>query len=201
VKAVLALIIMFMALDIQAKNFGVEGTTYPIKEQNLLEYILQRLTKMQENGEIDKINEEFKRKATESIMRPKSVLGLSNAIEDREFLYDPSITLSEAILTHDKQTIHPAGTRINPLDTVRFHYTYLFIDGDNPDQVTWALSHPARSKKIILTSGAIIDLMREHQQRLYFDQEGKLTSKFGIRYLPAQVSQFGKHLMVKEVAL
>lgn len=198
--AVLA-IILFFSVNAKAKDFGIEGAAYAIKEQNLLEWIMQRLNKMQETGEIDKIQEAFKKKAIESIMRPTPVYGISHATEDREFFYDPSITLAETILTHDGQTVHPAGTRVNPLDTVRFSDTYLFIDGDSPEHIQWALSHSALRKKIILTSGPIIDLMKEHRVRLYFDQAGRYTSKFGIRHVPAQVNQFGKRFKVKEVAL
>lgn len=195
------LIILCFTLNASAKDFGVEGATFPIKEQNLLEWIMQKLNKMQESGEIYKAQEEFKKKATAQIMRPKSVPGISHATQDREFLYDPSITLTEAILTHDKQTVHPAGTKINPLDTVQFKDTFLFIDGDSPEQVDWALTHPATRKKIILTSGPIIDLMKEHNIRLYFDQKGVYSSKFGISHVPAQVTQFGKRFRIKEVAL
>lgn len=184
-----------------AQHLGTEGTTFSIKERNILEWILERLRGMDEKGEIAKIQEEFKQKSIDSIMHPVAVQGISHAVQDREYLYDPSITLADAILTHDGQTVHPAGTRVNPLETVKFSDTYLFIDGDDPEHISWALSHPAPKKKIILTSGPIIDLMKENQIRLYFDQKGKYTRKFGIQHVPAQVSQFGKYLRVKEVAL
>lgn len=192
---------IIISLNAHCKDFGVEGTTYPVIEQNMLEWIMQRLNQMDKSGEIEKIQENFKQKSIERVMRPKPVEGITHATENREFLYDPSIMLSETILTHDGQTVHPAGTRVNPLDTARFRDTYLFIDGDSSEQVEWALSHPATQKKIILISGPIIDLMKAHQIRLYFDQKGVYTGKFGIRHVPAQVSQFGKHLKVKEVAL
>lgn len=200
-KLVAAILVFLVSLNASAKNFGAEGATYPIQETNILDWIMRRLQHMEKTGEIDRVQEEFKKKATQSIMRPEAVEGISHATADREFFYDPSITLSETILTHDGQTIHPAGTKVNPLDTVKFSDTYLFIDGDAPEHVSWALAHPAKRKKIILTSGPIIDLMKEHKLRLYFDQNGRYTTKFGITHVPAQVSQFGKHLRVKEVAL
>lgn len=187
--------------DVQAKNLGAIGSTYPIQEQSILEWILQKLNKMEESGDLERFQDDFKNKVLASILRPTPVTGISHASEKKEFFYDPSITLSEAILTHDGKTIHPAGTKVNPLDTVKFNQTFLFIDGDDESHVRWALEQPADEKKIILVSGPIIDLMKEHHIRLYFDQKGKLTSQFGITHVPAQVAQFGKRFRVKEVVI
>ena len=49
--------------------------------------------------------------------------------------------------------------------------------------------------------GRVIDLMRARKTRFYFDQGGNLTSKFGIKAVPATVEQEGKMLKVKEVVL
>ena len=43
--------------------------------------------------------------------------------------------------------------------------------------------------------------MRTRKVRLYFDQGGNLTNKFGIKAVPAVVEQEGKMLKVREVAL
>lgn len=200
-KAVITFMMLLFCVSASSKDLGVSGSTFPIQEQNILEWILAKLHKMEVSGELEQFQEKFKEKAIESVMRPKPVHGISHTTENKEFLYDPSITLSETILTHDGKTVHPKGTTINPLDTAKFTDTFLFIDGDALEQVEWAISHPAARKKIILINGAIIDLMRQHGVRLYFDQAGKLTSKFGITHVPAQITQFGKRLKIKEVAL
>ncbi|NBU94215.1 MAG: type-F conjugative transfer system protein TraW, partial [Actinobacteria bacterium] len=71
-------------------------------------------------------------------------------------------------------------------------------------QVRWALEQNKIKKsktKIILVRGRVIDLMRQKKVRLYFDQQGTLTTKFGIKAVPATVAQEGKMLKVMEVPL
>ena len=41
--------------------------------------------------------------------------------------------------------------------------------------------------------------MKAEQRRVYFDQDGKLTGKFGIRHTPAVVEQAGRVLKVTEL--
>ena len=76
----------------------------------------------------------------------------------------------------------------------------LFLDGDDPDQLAWALKQDANAK-LILVRGAPLELMKARQRRFYFDQGGKLTTKFGIRSVPARVRLDGRVLEVSEIAL
>jgi conjugal transfer pilus assembly protein TraW len=76
----------------------------------------------------------------------------------------------------------------------------LFLDGDDPAQVAWALKQD-RQAKLILVSGAPLELMKARQRRFYFDQGGKLTERFGISAVPARVRQQGRLLAVSEIAL
>ena len=55
--------------------------------------------------------------------------------------------------------------------------------------------------KPILTGGSYLDLMKAWQRPVYFDQQGTLIRRFGIRQLPALVSQDGRRLRVDELAL
>ena len=43
--------------------------------------------------------------------------------------------------------------------------------------------------------------MTNRKRRFYFDQEGKLTSKFGIEHTPAVVRQAGRVMRVSEQVL
>jgi conjugal transfer pilus assembly protein TraW len=43
--------------------------------------------------------------------------------------------------------------------------------------------------------------MSQRKRRFYFDQEGKLTGRFGIEHTPAVVSQAGRVMRVTEHAL
>jgi conjugal transfer pilus assembly protein TraW len=57
----------------------------------------------------------------------------------------------------------------------------------------------ALNAKLILTRGAPLALMGAQQRRFYFDQNGTLTVKFGIRHVPAVVEQQGRALRVSEL--
>ena len=46
-----------------------------------------------------------------------------------------------------------------------------------------------------------LDLMRQWQTRIYFDQGGILTAKFGITQVPAVIVQDGDRLRIEEVKL
>jgi hypothetical protein len=53
--------------------------------------------------------------------------------------------------------------------------------------------------KIILTGGRPLELERELENPIYFDQFGELTGRFNIAYVPAIVEQDGKYLKVTEI--
>jgi len=55
--------------------------------------------------------------------------------------------------------------------------------------------------KIILVNGSPVELMTAKKRRFYFDQAGKLTTRFGIEHTPAIVTQAGRVMRVSEVAL
>ncbi len=80
----------------------------------------------------------------------------------------------------------------------------LFIDGDDVEQVEWMVQITRDNPngfKVILTNGAVIDLMNQLQRRLYFDQNQQLIEKLNIQRLPSHVYQEGLYLRIDEVAL
>lgn len=183
------------------KDLGVHGQVFPIKEQNMLEMIYERLNQMDEAGEIEQLQNEFKAKAIAKVHEPEGVHDVKHADTARVYFYDPTVVVPEDITDLAGNIIHKKGTRANPLDQTYMHETLLFIDGNEAEQVTWALEYESDNKMIILVRGRVIDLMKEHQTRLYFDQQGKISKTFGIKKYPAEVTQFGKLLKIREVVL
>ena len=93
------------------------------------------------------------------------------------------------------------GTKVNPLDTVSLSKALLFIDARDAAQVGRArgiLDERGGKVKVILTGGSYLELMRRWKRAVFFDQEGTLTDKLGIRHVPAIVSQEGKRLRIDE---
>tara|TARA_R100001198_G_scaffold74214_1_gene46235 strand:+ start:4355 stop:4993 length:639 start_codon:yes stop_codon:yes gene_type:complete len=183
-----------------ARDYGQRGTVFPVIERDLLEQIHSRLTQMERSGETARLNEDLKRRTIARVGRPDPVAGIVRASEARRWQFDPTITLAADIRGAKSELIHAAGTRVNPLDSVGLRADLLFLDGDDPDQLAWALKQNANAK-LILVKGAPLELMKARQRRFYFDQGGKLTERFGIRSVPARVRQQGRLLEISEIAL
>jgi len=194
------LAVLLCPAEVLARDYGQRGTVFPVIERDLLEQIHSRLTQMESSGETARLNEDLKRRTIARVNRPDPVAGIVRASEARRWHFDPTITLAADIRRAKGELIHAAGTRVNPLDSVGLRADLLFLDGDDPDQLTWALKQAANAK-LILVKGAPLELMKAGQRRFYFDQGGKLTARFGIRSVPARVRQQGRLLEVSEIAL
>lgn len=189
-----------LASTAQARDYGQQGTVFPVIERDLLEQIHARLTAMEKSGETARLNQELKRRTVTKVERPEPVAGLVHAQTARKWSFDPTITLETDIRGAKGELIHARGTRVNPLDSVPLRAELLFFDGDDPDQLAWALRQSPNAK-LILVRGAPLELMKVRQRRFYFDQGGKLTAHFAIRAVPARVRQQGRVLEVSEIVL
>ncbi len=184
--------------ELHAKDFGIEGHSYKIIEEDMLKVIEQRLSKV----DLEQLNNKMTEKTKAYIERPTMVSGITRAKETQEFFYDPTYILEEDIKDHRGIIIHPKGTKVNPLNSVPLREALIFIDGDDHSQVELALSLRAKLQgkaKIILVKGSPLQLQRNHKKDkiwFYFDQAGYLTRKFGINQVPALVTQEGVALKV-----
>ena len=289
--------ILFLPIsEIYAKDLGVHGEIFEIRERHLLNWIEKRLKELNRGGEIKKMQEVMQEEIRRRLFRPKEVDGISFAPaffsasissfvsevdkrgqgkrtlnkrklnkkklskgrlgkKERSWLHDPSYILKEDIVDQNNQVLHRSGKKINPLEFFSLPCDLLFIDGDDQDQMKWALKESIKDDdkggdkngrkngrknekkkekenegkeegkkegekggredgkkeerrnadkkavKIILVRGAILSLMKGHKRALYFDQQGVLTRYFGIKHVPAKITQEGKKLKVEEVFL
>ena len=196
----LALLAALHAAPAEARDYGQQGTVFPIAERDLLEQIRSKLVAMEKSGETARLNQELKRRTVARVNRPEPVAGMVRAEAPRRWTIDPTVTLDADIRGAKGELIHAAGTRINPLDSVALRSELIFLDGDDPAQLAWALGR-SEAAKLILVKGAPLELMRARQRRFYFDQGGKLVAHFAIRAVPALVRQRGRQLEVSEIAL
>ena len=197
----LLLVAALLSSPALARDYGQQGTHFPIIEIDLLQQIKRKLHAMEASGEIDRLNQKLKARTIARVNRPKPVAGLIRADKPTTRLFDPTITLQADILDHDGRRIWARGTRVNPLDTVPLRAALIFLDGDDAEQLEWAFAQIPKTAKLILTSGAPLKLMKARQRRFYFDQGGKLVKHFAIGALPAMVDQHGKMLRIREFAL
>jgi conjugal transfer pilus assembly protein TraW len=186
----------------QASDHGVVGQTFPVIETDLLSVIEQRLTRLQASGGIDRMNAEFARRAEAKVRRPTPVAGISPATQARVWAFDPTIVIEKDVKDQKGNFVARAGQTVNPLHFVAMHQALVFVDGDDKAQMEWATSQYSDLKaKIILVSGSPIEEMTARKRRFYFDQEGRLTGKFGVRHTPAVAEQDGKIIKVSEIKL
>lgn len=183
-----------------AKDFGVVGHSYKIEEQDIIEFIKSKLNTM----DMAKLQREQENIVIKYTAEPKPVAGIVDTKEPREYLYDPSFILETDIRDNIGRIIHLAGTKINPLEHVKLGQDLVFINGNNQKQVSFALEHYKQKNekvKIILVKGSPLNLQKKHKIWIYFDQNGSLTSKFGIKQVPAIITQDGLKLKINEVTL
>jgi conjugal transfer pilus assembly protein TraW len=192
----------FAASPAWARDYGKHGNVWAIVEPDLLAQIHARLAAMEASGETKKLNEALRRKTIARVNRPEPVAGIVRAEVKRQWHFDPTITVNEAIADDKGRTVIAAGTRVNPLDSARLRHPLVFLDGDDASQLVWASERFGKSgAKFILVRGAPLQLMKARQRRFYFDQGGKLVAHFGIRAVPSTVTQDGRRLLVTEEAL
>lgn len=203
-KTLLVLSFLLFSKSATATDLGIHGVTYQIKEKNLLEEIQEKLQEAKKDGRLDKFQNGVKKQMMGQANNPKPVSGIVDAVSDREWLFDLSVSWPEDLKDQNGKIFYRAGTKVNPLDKISLTRVLLFINGDNEAQVKWALHNFKQRQgraKIILVKGRVIDLMKKNKVRFYFDQNGVLIKKFSIKAVPASVEQEGKMLRVREVAI
>jgi len=182
---------------------GVVGKVWDIEEKDPIQLINATLLSMERTGELEEHNQEIKRRVKESIERPIS-LGIPKAIENFEYFYDPSITIAEDLKGYDGRIIHEVGTKVNPLDYVTLPYEVLFFDGDDSEQLQWALDYSEAANikpKLVLAGGSPVLLEERIGKDFYFDQAGLITAQLGITHIPAIMMQKEDMLSIKEIKL
>ena len=190
------------AAALSARDYGQQGAVFAVTEPDLLRTIEHKLASLDRSGAIAQLNQQLAKRSEARVRRPEAVAGIELAKHPRSWIHDPAITIDRDIVGPQGHRIARAGQRINPLDFMAMRQTLVFIDGDVPAQVRWALArHSETSAKIIMVKGAPLEAMTRHQRRFYFDQGGFLVRRFGIRAVPALVAQTGSVLRASEIPI
>jgi conjugal transfer pilus assembly protein TraW len=200
------MLVAFLSAPALAKDFGTRGHTYKIIEQPFLQMIDDRLQKVDIEAERKKMVEKTK----DRIHNPQAVKGISPAAKSRIFYYDPTFTLDEDVVLPCGKILHKAGAKVNPLEHMQLNRRMFFVDSRKPEQVKWLkaqLNNPLPEQvepvqdKIILVGGSPLKLKEEFDAEVYYDQQGALSTKFGIKHSPAIVQQDGLLLRIEEIKL
>ena len=186
----------------RADDLGTIGPTYEIAERDLIEVITDKLTRLQQSGELARLQDEYKRGIIDGIERPKPIPGIRATETARTYYIDLTWTLDRDAIDEKGQVLYKAGTRVNPFEYDKMSKTLLFFDGGSPTQVEFAerfISEAGMPVKPILIGGEPLKLMRAWKREVFFDQGGALSRRFAIAQSPAVVSQEGKRLRIDEI--
>ena len=197
-----AALALLLAAPGYALDLGRVGPVWPVAEPDLLALIQSRLQEKQASGELARIQKDFEVRSRRSIESPAPVTGLVRTRAPRSFLFDPTVTAPDTVRDPEGRVLVAAGTRINPLDYVGLSRPLIFFDARDREQSKVALAlrqrHQGRAH-LILTGGSFIDFMKRHDLRVYYDQQGLLVRRLGIRQVPALVTQEGRMLRIDEL--
>lgn len=195
---------------VYAKDFGTQGHSYQITEQEFLQMIAERLKKI----DMKKEQEKMQGIVRDRIENPRAASRVKPANAGRSFYFDPTYTLDKDVILPCGKVLHKAGTKVNPLEHMDLNRRMLFIDGREVGQIKWLkeqLDNPLPHQKepvedrVILVGGSVFKLKElikdEHKNKVYFDQNGELTTRFGITGSPAVVVQDGLRLKIEEIKL
>jgi conjugal transfer pilus assembly protein TraW len=212
-----ALLSLFISGVSFSKNLGQYGHVYEIVEQNMLDFIHDRLLYLQETGELAKLESEAKARVNASILRPTPVR-LMTTTDPKVFYYTPIYTLPNDVYDGKGKILYPKGTRFNAMDgntypepLRQYHFVLpnwpghlIFFNGDDMQQLNWLhktmleMNAKKASYKLVMTGGNLKDTMTAVNIRVCFDQYGKLSDQFGIKHVPSIVTQENTQFKIQE---
>lgn len=211
-----ALLLCFHTHITHADNLGVKGSVYHIVEPDMLRGIQEKLQAMQKSGELERQKQLVITRSIQHILRPTPVQGVTDLQKGQtplQHTFNPTLVVNKDITNSNGDLIAKKGTQVNPLNTMHFDETLLFINGDNANQIHWAKRMEKKTHtqyqrfKIILIKGNINDASKALHHRVYFDQHGTLCKHFSIKYTPTMVFQpkvkgvYVPEIRVKEIQI
>ena len=193
----LTLVLLWQISTAYAKDLGVYGETFPLQEANLLTVLQDRLQKMEKTGDLHHHQQTLAQQAAARVRQPIAV-PLLNTVKARQWTYDPRLIVAKDIKDARGHLVAAKGTVINPLDTVSWGVPLLFLNGDDPAQMTWA-HRQCPDDKWVLVKGNPLSWEEQRHKPVYFDQGGVLVKRLGIQQVPCRVKQQGTQLHLEEI--
>lgn len=189
-KKAIPLSLMLLSVSVLANDLGTWGDLWPVEEPDMLSLIESRLQALQQSGEMDRKMTEFKERVVRNSQRPPAVEGIRRAVRYERRWFDPSVKVDKDLADTSGNVFARAGQVFNPLTLVPFNETLWFINGDDPEQVAWVKRQKPATliSRIILVRGNIPETSEKLDSRIFFDQNGALTTRFGISDVPARVT-------------
>ncbi|HBT6883807.1 TPA: conjugal transfer protein TraW, partial [Klebsiella pneumoniae] len=97
----------------QAADLGTWGDLWPVREQDMLQLITQRLQSLQSSGQWGQTMDAFKQRVIENSQRPAPVEGIKRAEKYEQRWFDPSIRLTEDLKDNEGRVFARKGEVVN----------------------------------------------------------------------------------------
>lgn len=192
-------IALLLVSGLDAKDLGVYGSTCSIGEEDLIQFIKERIQSFSEENR-QQFMQTMQNYFVSELKKPMEIKGILKAKEYSIIYFDPSIYVDRDIFNHKGQIVVKKDTIVNPLSQVSLDQDLLFFDATDIEQLAWAESFSS-SSKWILVKGQPMQLEEDLNRPIYFDQGGILIKKFGITQIPAHVSQEGMKLKIEFIPI
>jgi len=193
-------IMLLFSNTVEARDLGVVGQVFSIKEQDLLEVIKTKLGTMQADGSLMAEQQKILNKTLDAAQNPIGI-DLPLCKTTRSYNYDPGFYWPTDLKDHNGRTFYKAFTKVNPFDSIPpTRRVWILFDGTDCKQIDWAKEQP-NSVKLILVKGSPIKLMQELKIPIYFDNQARIAKKLAIQSLPAIIKLENKQINITEIVL
>ena len=181
-----------------AKDLGKYGATYPIIEEDAISQLKKAIAKYDW--------EKFKIKQKEKIknFKPKDLVDLPVAKEDKVFKVDMTGAIKEDIIGRDGEVIYPKGYKYNPMEYVFMRRIIVFINGKDEKQIEWYKKSPYSADMrtmLLITDGSYLDVRKKLNTMTVYYANKEIIERMGIKAVPSVAVQKGTELEVQEYAL
>lgn len=181
-----------------AKDLGKYGATYPIIEEDAISQMKKAIARYDW--------EKFKIKQKEKIknFKPKDLVDLPVAKEDKVFKVDMTGAIKEDIIGRDGEVIYPKGYKYNPMEYVFMRRIIVFINGKDEKQIEWYKKSPYPADirtMLLITDGSYLDVRKKLNTMTVYYANKEIIERMGIKAVPSVAVQKGTELEVQEYAL
>ena len=179
------------------------GPLFEIIEPDILNYIHEKISRTEEDGSLARRIKEAKLIAQDYLHNPTPVKGLKKAKNSAITYFDPSIITTQAVVDVNGNTLHPNGTKVNPLETFKLDGKLILFNAKDKNQVKVVkkLVSEAKNTRAILVNGSPVEFFKKTKIRPYFDQKGIIAKRFNIKEIPTVISQEGLHIKLETIAV
>lgn len=137
--------------SVAAADLGTWGDLWPVKEPDMLTVIMQRLTALEQSGEMGRKMDAFKERVIRNSLRPPAVPGIGRTEKYGSRLFDPSVRLAADIRDNEGRVQKSVPMTITVLGTpLSWNAKYSADASFTPVQktltagVAFTSSHPVR---------------------------------------------------------